>query len=100
MPEADSEPRGVVVLPPDKTLYFNGFQIAIGMGDVIMTLLRNGTPIMTLNASYTVAKSFGESVTGAIEKLEEGTDHDIMTVETVTKGMESTKQSPRPKSAI
>lgn len=77
----------IVVLPPDKALYFNGFQIALAMGDVIITLTRNGTPIMTLNASYTVAKSFGGSISEAIKKLEEGTDHSIMTVETVTKAL-------------
>ncbi len=99
MPEADPNARGVVVLSPDKTLYFNGFQIAIGMGDVIVTLMRNGAPVTTLNASYTVAKSFGESVTTAIKKLEEGTNHQIMTVETVIKGMESAKEPPRSKSA-
>jgi hypothetical protein len=93
-----AEDTQIAILPPDKTLYFNGYQIALGMGDVIITLTRNGAPVITLNASYTVAKSFGESVTGAIKKLEKETDHVIMTVDTITNALGPAANAPPPAS--
>ena len=74
----------IPLLPPDQTLYFNGFAIAVGMGDLVCTLLRNGSPVLTVNISYTVAKSLGLALGEAVTKLEEMTGHEIMTVNTVT----------------
>jgi histidinol-phosphate/aromatic aminotransferase/cobyric acid decarboxylase-like protein len=73
----------IVLLPPNQTLYFNGFSMAIGTGDLVCTLLRNGAPVLTLNASYTVAKTLAEALTATIQKLEEKTGREIMTVNTV-----------------
>jgi hypothetical protein len=78
----------MTILPPDQTLYFNGFAIAIGTGDIVCTLLRNGAPVLTLNASYTVAKTLAEGLTESIKKLEEKTGQTIMTVHKV---IEATK---------
>jgi hypothetical protein len=75
---------GIPILPEEKALYFNGFAIAVGSGDIVMTLMRNGVPSLTLNASFTVAKTFGESLVASIRKLEEVTHHEIMTVQDVT----------------
>jgi hypothetical protein len=79
----------ITILPPDQTLYFNGFAIAIGTGDIVCTLFRNGTPVLTLNASYTVAKTFSEGLAETIRTLEEKTGQTIMTVRTVS---EATKK--------
>lgn len=79
----------ITILPVDQTLYFNGFAIAIGTGDVVFTLVRNGTPVLTLNASYTVAKTFCEGLAETIRTLEEKTGQTIMTVRTVS---EATKK--------
>ena len=73
-----------ITILPDQTLYFNGFAIAIGTGDIVCTLLRNGVPVLTLNASYTVAKTLGEGLADAIKKLEEKTGQTIMTIHNVT----------------
>jgi hypothetical protein len=78
----------ITILPPERTMYFNGFAIAIGTGDIVCTLLRNGVAVLTLNASYTVTKTFAEGLTESIKQLEEKTGHTIMTVQNVT---ESTK---------
>lgn len=75
---------GIPILPEEKALYFNGFAIAVGSGDIVFTLMRNGVPTLTLNASFTVAKTFGESIVASIQKLEEVTHHQIMTVQEVT----------------
>ncbi|MGI8821217.1 MAG: hypothetical protein ACR2ID_10180 [Chthoniobacterales bacterium] len=79
----------IPILPPDQTLYFNGFAIAVGMGDLVCTLLRNGSPVLTVNMSYTVAKSLGLALGEAVTRLQEMTGHEIMTVNTVT---EATKR--------
>jgi hypothetical protein len=77
-------PQAIPILPEEKSLYFNGFGIAVGSGDIVLTLMRNGVPTLTLNASFTVAKTFGESMVDCIRKLEEVTSHKIMTVQEVT----------------
>jgi hypothetical protein len=88
MPDT-SKAEQITILPPDQTLYFNGFAIAIGAGDVVCTLLRNGTPVLTVNASYTVAKTLAEGLADTIRQLEEKTGQKIMTVNKV---VEATKQ--------
>lgn len=79
----------ITILPPDQTLYFNGFAIAVGTGDVVCTLLRNGTAVLTLNASYTVVKTLAVGLAESIKKLEEKTGQTIMTVHNV---VEATQQ--------
>jgi hypothetical protein len=78
-----SKSEQITILPPDQTLYFNGFAIAVGTGDIVCTVLRNGTPVLTLNASYTVTKTLAEGLADAIHKLEEKTGQKIMTVHNV-----------------
>jgi citrate lyase gamma subunit len=92
MPDAPS-PRteGIPILPPDRTIYFNGFAVALGPGDVVITLSRNGIPLLTLNASYTVSKSFGQAVTTTIERLEKEASHEILTVQAVAEAIDSVK---------
>ena len=76
-------PAAIPILPEEKSLYFNGFGIAVGGGDIIFTLMRNGVPTLTLNASFTVAKTFGESMVECIRQFEAATNHKIMTVQEV-----------------
>jgi hypothetical protein len=73
----------MVLLESDKSLYFNGFAIAVGMGDIPITLMRNGAPIMTLNCSYTVAKTLANALAEGITRLEKAADHEIMTVQQI-----------------
>jgi hypothetical protein len=75
--------ENITVLPPEQTLYFNGFMLAIGTGDIVCTLLRNNVPVLTLNASYTVAKTLGEGLGEAINQLEAKTGQTIMTVRNI-----------------
>ena len=84
VPQFPSPIQGIPILPEEKSLYFNGFAIALTGGDVALTLVRNGVPIQTLNASFTVAKTFGAAIVASIQKLEEVTNHTIMTVQDVT----------------
>jgi len=81
------------ILPEEKSHYFNGYQVGFGGGDVVMTLLRNGTPTITLNASFTVAKSFGIALNGTIQKLEKCAKHEIMTIDDVEAARKSLDES-------
>jgi hypothetical protein len=83
-PQLNTPPAGIPILPVEKSLYFNGFAIAVGAGDIVLTLLRNGVPTQTLNASFTVSKTLGAAIVASIQKLEEVTNHEIMTVQDVT----------------
>ena len=62
-------------------LHFNGFvnTMAVG-GDFLIVLESNGKPVATLNASYTVVKTFANSLTQLIKNLEKRSGKDIMTV--------------------
>ncbi len=71
-----------IALDLDAT-YFNGFSLATGIGDIIITLFRNGKPIRTLNTSYTVAKTLSLKLSQSIQKLEKETGNEIMTTDYV-----------------
>ncbi|QLH50237.1 MAG: hypothetical protein HWD57_10930 [Candidatus Accumulibacter cognatus] len=72
-------------LLPDNcsTSYFNGFTMAVGAADVVMTLQLNGRPILTLNTSYTVAKTLSEALKKAVDNLEDATQTSILTTHLV-----------------
>jgi hypothetical protein len=61
--------------------YFNGFQIGLSNSDISMLLLNSGKPIAQLHMSYTTAKSLSVMLTDVITKLEEATNHELMTTE-------------------
>ncbi|SRR5260221_658049 len=75
---------GIDLLERD-LFYFNGYQIAVALGDLAITLTRNGRPVATLNCSYTVGKSFAGNLQNAIHDFETKTGHTLMTVEDITK---------------
>jgi hypothetical protein len=85
---------GIPILPEEKSAYFNGFAIGVTGGDIVFTLMRNGVPTLTVNASFTVAKTFGESIVASVKKLEEATEHTIMTVPEVMKATAGMKMNP------
>lgn len=68
---------------PLQTTYFNGFSMAIGMGDVVIALQLNGRPTLLLNTSYTVAKTMAEGLATLIGELEHKTGTTIMTTQVV-----------------
>ena len=80
------------VLLSDQVLYFNGFSMGVGAGDVIITLLRQSKPVVTLNASYTVAKTLGKALSDTIQTFEKQTNHVIMTVKEVHEHIERARE--------
>lgn len=80
-----------LIVPDDcQTVYFNGFSMAIGTGDVVIALQLNGKPSMVLNTSYTMAKTLGEGLIKAITELETKTHSTIMTSHMVAAAITNT----------
>jgi len=67
--------------------YFNGFAMALGAADVIITLQLNGKPTVTLNTSYTVAKTLAEGLAKVVEDLEQATGITILTTHKVVEAL-------------
>lgn len=60
-------------------LYANSFIMGMSQGDVIIVFERNGTPVGTLNLSYTVTKSIAMGLNRIISDLEEKAGREILT---------------------
>lgn len=67
----------------DVAIYFNGFTIGIGNGDIVFALERNGKPVAALNASYTVAKTLAQKLGRIMAQLEEASGNRIMSTDEV-----------------
>ena len=73
-------------------MHFNGFVNTMASGsDFLIVLESNGKPVATLNASYTVIKTFAISLTQLIKSLEEKSGKDIMTVSEIQTYLEDRK---------
>jgi hypothetical protein len=68
------------VLPPQSSLYFNGFEVGLTSADLIMTLKLNNQRLVTCNCSFTTAKTLLSALRGTVETLEKATSHAIMTI--------------------
>lgn len=74
-----------------RAIYFNGYSVAIAVGDVAIPIYRNGNHFATLNASYSVAKSLAQSLTDLISQLEKATGNHIMTADEIAKAVKQTE---------
>lgn len=63
------------------SLYFNGFQIAVGNSDIVLLLKRNSETIQITNMSYTIAKTLAVKLSQIIQSLETKSDNQIMTTD-------------------
>ena len=71
--------------PDIRKLYANGFANALGTGDITIVLNRNNVPVGVLNLSYTAAKTLAVKLMELIQKLEEETGNEIMTIDFLQK---------------
>ena len=71
---------------------FNGFVNTMGIGDILMVLENNGKPVATLNGSYTVIKTFANSLNELIANLESKSEKEIMTTQDIEKYMSEGKK--------
>lgn len=67
--------------------YFNGFVNATTLGDMVVVVEKNGSPVAVLNMSYTVAKSLSVALSGAIGQFEEATKRSMLTTNEVEEAM-------------
>lgn len=75
-------------------LYINGFSIAGTDGDCVAVLMVNGMPQLTLNMSFTVAKSLGIAIGQIVTALETASGRPIMTTNDVSELMKPFKNQP------
>lgn len=80
-PHQDRIQRGMTADIPH--IYFNGFAVAIGAGDLTMVLERNNVPVATLNLSFTEAKTLAQKLGGLVALLEEKSGNTIMTTDDI-----------------
>jgi hypothetical protein len=64
-------------------IYFNGFVNTTSSGDVLTVLERNGKPVVVLNMSFTVAKTFAVSLGQLISQFESGVERNMLTTHEV-----------------
>ena len=77
------------------SIHFNGFINTIAAaGDFLIVLESNGKSAATLNASYTVIKSFANSLTQIVEDLERRSGNKIMTSSEIQMYLEGKKDDP------
>lgn len=82
--QSDHERRIEAALSADvPDIYANGFVTTIGAADVLLVLERHGRPEARMNLSYSLAKTLGESLSGAVQKFEEKTGANIPTTHDV-----------------
>jgi hypothetical protein len=83
--EAKKEPipRAIRILPAEKSIYFNGFEMGLGQSDIVLTAKVNENPIITLNMSFSTAKTLSEKLQKAILILEKATGRSIMTIDEI-----------------
>jgi len=74
--------------PQIENVYFNGFANAVGNGDVVVTLFRNGQPIKVLNTSFTVAKTLAQKLNEIVSDIEARTKVSFLTTEDVQKALQ------------
>lgn len=60
--------------------YFNGFEIGLGPGDLIIGLLRNNDRRLVLNCSLTVAQALAEALLEAVNDMETATGTKAVTL--------------------
>lgn len=86
----DNSERVNLALAADiPNIYFNGFVNAVGAGDILTVLERNGRPVAVLNMSYTVAKTLALALGTTISQFEATTGRSMLTTHDVEKQMMS-----------
>ncbi len=60
---------------PERILgeYFNGFEVGLGPGDVVITLVRNNERRVLVNCTLTIARALSEALHDAVSAMENAT---------------------------
>lgn len=73
-------------------LYFNGFAAKVSPGDIQFVLEHNNKPVVFLNTSFSIAKTFARHLGSLIQSLEEKTGNAIMTHEDIVNSLENPRE--------
>jgi len=66
---------------PEDAIYFNGFAFGVGSGDILISLLRQGVPVVTLNASFPTIKTLAMQLSNAVADVERKIGQGIQTID-------------------
>ncbi len=69
-------------------VYFNGFRMGLSNSDIKVILLRDNQAAVNLNMSFTTAKTLLVLLEDIMTKLEQVTNHKIMTTMEVNEGLQ------------
>ncbi len=73
------------------SLYLNGLEIGLTLSDIRVVALVDGERQCTLHMSFTTAKTLATDLANAIRVFEQLTEHEIMIMAEVEKGMKKVK---------
>lgn len=95
---ADVRPDSLETLfrSPIAKIYFNGFGMAMGTADVTLVLQVTNMPIAILNTPYEVAKALAESLTKAIQEVEQKAKIKFHSLSEIAESLESSKTLAKP----
>jgi len=68
-------------------IYFNGFSLGMGIGDIVLVLKSNNESVAVMNTSYTVAKTLVTKLNMLIKNLENKANTTILTTDQITEVM-------------
>ncbi len=69
--------------------------IAMTPGDVILTLIVNGTAVGTVNMPYSVAKTLAEDITKTVMEFETITQQSVKDIKSVARDLHNAKGGDR-----
>jgi len=68
-------------------VYFNGFGMGIGTSDISIQLHLDNEPVVELKASYTTVKTFALALMATVQRFEQITSHNILTINDISDSM-------------
>jgi hypothetical protein len=85
---------GQVVPSPNEPIpliYFNGFKLNFGSGDITFTLRVDNQNMAALKGSYTVVKTLSQALSKLIDDFERITNHNVMTSQEVQNAIKASQ---------
>lgn len=95
VPDEAKSPSGEAASSPGfvRHSYFNGFEISTSLSDMGLILMVDGQPFSRLSFSFTTAKTLALQLSGALAAFEQATDHKVMSMDEVQKGLDASIKS-------
>ena len=85
---------GAPLFTSDKNAYFNGVQVALGPGDIMITLLCNNVPFLTLNTPLVTAKALGVALEQCVAMVDNATGQATLDFGSFVQAMSTLQPKP------